>query len=143
MSCDNLVSRFESNFNPLSPDIKWLLIVCFGNTSVRISLYVHIHRAISTSARAGSNRFTSRCFLPSPQTLICAQCRKRAPIMNGHSNSTAPSAAAALRQSFGDRKLPDISRKITACVACRRLKVAANYKKFTLKLTGSDRSNVT
>jgi hypothetical protein len=29
----------------------------------------------------------------------------------------------ALRQSFGDRKLPDITRKITACVACRKLKV--------------------
>jgi hypothetical protein len=63
--------------------------------------------------------------------------------MNGHSNSSAPSAAAAIRQSFGDRKLPDISRKITACVACRRLKVEAYYKKFILMLTGTDRSNVT
>ncbi|KAF2486478.1 hypothetical protein BDY17DRAFT_321267 [Neohortaea acidophila] len=33
------------------------------------------------------------------------------------------SAAEALRESFGDRKLPDISRKITACVACRKLKI--------------------
>lgn len=32
-------------------------------------------------------------------------------------------AAAALRDSFGDRKIPDISRKITACVACRKLKI--------------------
>jgi hypothetical protein len=34
-----------------------------------------------------------------------------------------PSAAAALRESFGDRRPPDISRKITACVSCRKLKV--------------------
>ncbi|KAK4499723.1 hypothetical protein PRZ48_007909 [Zasmidium cellare] len=33
------------------------------------------------------------------------------------------SAAIALRESFGDRKLPDISRKITACVTCRKLKI--------------------
>ena len=32
-------------------------------------------------------------------------------------------AAVALRESFGDRKPPDITRKITACVACRKLKV--------------------
>lgn len=29
----------------------------------------------------------------------------------------------ALRDSFGDRKPPDITRKITACVACRKQKV--------------------
>ncbi|EAU36893.1 predicted protein [Aspergillus terreus NIH2624] len=34
-----------------------------------------------------------------------------------------PSAALSLRESFGDRKIPEISRKITACVACRKLKV--------------------
>ncbi len=34
-----------------------------------------------------------------------------------------PSAAMALRESFGDRKLPDISRKITACGAWRKQKV--------------------
>lgn len=33
------------------------------------------------------------------------------------------SPARALREAFGDRKLPDISRKITACVACRKQKV--------------------
>jgi hypothetical protein len=33
------------------------------------------------------------------------------------------SSATAFREAFGDRKLPDISRKITACVACRKLKV--------------------
>ena len=38
-------------------------------------------------------------------------------------NMSRPSAAAALRESFGDRRLPDISRKITACVSCRKLKV--------------------
>lgn len=34
-----------------------------------------------------------------------------------------PSAAAALRESFGDRRPPDISRKITACMSCWKLKV--------------------
>ncbi|KAL5364404.1 hypothetical protein BJX96DRAFT_187757 [Aspergillus floccosus] len=34
----------------------------------------------------------------------------------------SPSAALSLRESFGDRKIPEISRKITACVACRKLK---------------------
>ncbi|PMD46818.1 hypothetical protein L207DRAFT_380313, partial [Hyaloscypha variabilis F] len=29
----------------------------------------------------------------------------------------------SLRESFGDRKPPDISRKITACVACRKQKI--------------------
>ncbi|EXJ77963.1 hypothetical protein A1O3_09122 [Capronia epimyces CBS 606.96] len=39
-------------------------------------------------------------------------------------DSEAGSAAAlALRQSFGDRKPIDISRKITACVACRKQKI--------------------
>ncbi|OQD95525.1 hypothetical protein PENSOL_c020G06296 [Penicillium solitum] len=33
------------------------------------------------------------------------------------------SAAMNLRNSFGDRKIPDISRKITACVLCRKLKI--------------------
>lgn len=32
-------------------------------------------------------------------------------------------AAQALRESFGDRKPIDISRKITACVACRKQKI--------------------
>ncbi|RVX67866.1 hypothetical protein B0A52_08471 [Exophiala mesophila] len=35
----------------------------------------------------------------------------------------ASEAARALRESFGDRKPIDISRKITACVACRKQKV--------------------
>ena len=34
-----------------------------------------------------------------------------------------PSPVRELRDSFGDRKLPDISRKIVACVACRKMKV--------------------
>lgn len=34
------------------------------------------------------------------------------------------SAATALREAFGDRKVPDITRKITACVLCRKLKVS-------------------
>ncbi|KAM0717106.1 hypothetical protein Q7P37_006958 [Cladosporium fusiforme] len=36
------------------------------------------------------------------------------------------SRATALRASFGDRRPPDISRKITACVSCRKLKVKCN-----------------
>ncbi|CAK7201812.1 hypothetical protein SEUCBS139899_004527 [Sporothrix eucalyptigena] len=36
----------------------------------------------------------------------------------------SPAASAlALREFFGDRKPPEISRKITACVACRKLKI--------------------
>lgn len=34
-----------------------------------------------------------------------------------------PRGPEELRAAFGDRKLPDISRKITACVSCRKLKV--------------------
>lgn len=34
-----------------------------------------------------------------------------------------PSPVSALRDTFGDRKPPEISRKITACVACRKQKV--------------------
>ncbi|KAJ5094276.1 hypothetical protein N7456_010137 [Penicillium angulare] len=36
----------------------------------------------------------------------------------------SPPAVSALRESFGDRKPPDITRKITACVACRKQKVS-------------------
>lgn len=32
-------------------------------------------------------------------------------------------AALSLRESFGDRRPIDISRKITACVACRKQKI--------------------
>ncbi|KIW23677.1 uncharacterized protein PV07_11857 [Cladophialophora immunda] len=41
---------------------------------------------------------------------------------------TAPgsSAVQALRESFGDRKPIDISRKITACVSCRKQKIKCN-----------------
>lgn len=35
----------------------------------------------------------------------------------------ASEAARTLRESFGDRKPIDISRKITACVSCRKQKV--------------------
>ena len=35
--------------------------------------------------------------------------------MNG--SNSAP--ISALREQFGDQKPPDITRKITACVACR------------------------
>lgn len=47
----------------------------------------------------------------------------------------SPSAAMALRDSFGDRKMPDISRKITACVLCRKLKVNAQCWGSITKLT--------
>jgi hypothetical protein len=38
---------------------------------------------------------------------------------------TLPPPAEILRESFGDRRPPDITRKITACVACRKQKVLA------------------
>jgi hypothetical protein len=47
-----------------------------------------------------------------------------------------PPAASALRESFGDRKLPDISRKITACVACRKQKVKISY--LSMYAVGAD-----
>ena len=34
-----------------------------------------------------------------------------------------PADGDALRESFGDGKMPEITRKITACVACRKQKV--------------------
>jgi hypothetical protein len=40
----------------------------------------------------------------------------------------SPPAVSALRESFGDRKPPDITRKITACVACRKQKVILIFK---------------
>ncbi|KAJ5112544.1 hypothetical protein N7532_000589 [Penicillium argentinense] len=40
----------------------------------------------------------------------------------------AQSAAMSLRESFGDRKIPEISRKITACVSCRKLKIKCHMK---------------
>ena len=39
-------------------------------------------------------------------------------------NLTLPPPAELLRESFGDRRPPDITRKITACVACRKQKVS-------------------
>lgn len=39
-----------------------------------------------------------------------------------------PPVVRAFRESFGDRKIPDISRKITACVACRKQKVKCHMK---------------
>ncbi|EMF10767.1 uncharacterized protein SEPMUDRAFT_150769 [Sphaerulina musiva SO2202] len=41
--------------------------------------------------------------------------------------SPAP-ALMALREQFGDRKPPDITRKITACVACRKQKIKCNMR---------------
>lgn len=55
---------------------------------------------------------------------------------------STPSAAKALRDSFGDRKLPGISRKITACVACRKLKVESIDLQEKYKTDGRPRSNV-
>ncbi|EED17954.1 conserved hypothetical protein [Talaromyces stipitatus ATCC 10500] len=46
----------------------------------------------------------------------------------GDSLPSPPAAVRAMRDSFGDRKLPDISRKITACVACRKQKVKCNMR---------------
>ncbi|KAJ6114837.1 hypothetical protein N7486_000615 [Penicillium sp. IBT 16267x] len=36
----------------------------------------------------------------------------------------SPTGVNALRESFGDQKPPDITRKITTCVACRKQKVS-------------------
>ncbi|EME44300.1 hypothetical protein DOTSEDRAFT_71961 [Dothistroma septosporum NZE10] len=41
--------------------------------------------------------------------------------MEGSPSDSA--AVLALRETFGDRKPPDITRKITACVACRKQKI--------------------
>ncbi|KAF2671401.1 hypothetical protein BT63DRAFT_215969 [Microthyrium microscopicum] len=39
-----------------------------------------------------------------------------------------PANGMSLRESFGDRKLPEITRKITACVACRKQKIKCNMR---------------
>lgn len=39
-----------------------------------------------------------------------------------------PAAVLALRDQFGDRKPPDITRKITACVACRKQKIKCHMR---------------
>ncbi|CAG8925449.1 unnamed protein product [Penicillium salamii] len=44
------------------------------------------------------------------------------------SELTSPPVVSALRESFGDRKPPDITRKITACVACRKQKVKCHMR---------------
>ncbi|CAG8255483.1 unnamed protein product [Penicillium salamii] len=41
---------------------------------------------------------------------------------------TSPPGVSALRESFGDRKPPDITRKITACVACRKQKIKCHMR---------------
>ena len=43
--------------------------------------------------------------------------------MNGLGGSLSASPASALREHFGDRP-PEITRKITACVACRKQKAS-------------------
>ena len=45
------------------------------------------------------------------------------PELEDNSQALSPLGAEALRESFGDPKPPDITRKITACVACRKQKV--------------------
>lgn len=42
-----------------------------------------------------------------------------------HDDNAVPEPIRALRDTFGDPKPPDITRKITACVACRKQKVCA------------------
>lgn len=46
--------------------------------------------------------------------------------MNGSPSDSA--AVMALRDQFGDRKPPDITRKITACVACRKQKIKCHMR---------------
>lgn len=50
------------------------------------------------------------------------------------SNTPCLPGVAALRESFGDGKPPEISRKITACVACRRQKVKNKYQNVHVSL---------
>ncbi|PKY07997.1 hypothetical protein P168DRAFT_228692 [Aspergillus campestris IBT 28561] len=40
----------------------------------------------------------------------------------------SPPDVSALRESFGDRKPPEITRKITACVACRKQKIKCHMQ---------------
>jgi hypothetical protein len=47
------------------------------------------------------------------------------PIAAMSASASANASVDALREHFGDRKPPDISRKVTACVACRKQKVGA------------------
>lgn len=45
-------------------------------------------------------------------------------------SAASPSGhVAALREQFGDRKPPDITRKITACVACRKQKIKCHMSR--------------
>lgn len=44
-------------------------------------------------------------------------------------NGNAVSPVAALREHFGERKPPDITRKITACVACRKQKIKCHMQR--------------
>lgn len=48
------------------------------------------------------------------------------PVIMDEVSLSPPPAVIALRESFGDRKPPDITRKITACVACRKQKVVSS-----------------
>ena len=52
-------------------------------------------------------------------------------IKDDNMSRTQPSSSAmALREAFGDRNpVVDISRKITACVACRKLKIRCNMER--------------
>lgn len=43
-------------------------------------------------------------------------------------NGSPPAPVSALREQFGDRKPPDITRKITACVACRKQKIKCHMR---------------
>lgn len=43
-------------------------------------------------------------------------------------NGSSASPADALREQFGDRRPPDITRKITACVACRKQKIKCHMR---------------
>jgi hypothetical protein len=53
-------------------------------------------------------------------------------------SSPLPADGSALRESFGDRRVPEITRKITACAACRKQKVwlsrQHNAPQHTLKI---------
>ncbi|KJR88575.1 uncharacterized protein SPSK_07222 [Sporothrix schenckii 1099-18] len=57
--------------------------------------------------------------------------------------SSPTASALALREFFGDRKPPEISRKITACVACRKLKIKCHMQDSRPPCTRCKRRDLT
>lgn len=95
---------------------------CFVETNIRVhglSNATNIAELVSPVASIKSPRFE---ILSIPQV--------ESPVMMD-SDMPSPPGVSALRESFGDGKPPEISRKITACVACRRQKVQLDKSNAT------------